>query len=630
VLWCTECQTSIAQAELDTKDLDSWFHYVTFDIEGTALEVATTRPELLFGVVCVFVNPDDDRYKHLLGKKVKVPLYDFEAPLLADDKVAPEKGSGAVMCATFGDATDVEWVEQHSLPYKKVVLADGRVAADVPFIAGLSVRAARKEIVRLLKEKDLLIRSEKITHVVSVHERCGTEVEIIPSRQWYIDVLSKKEELLAAGDRIDWHPAHMKNRYVTWVENLKWDWCISRQRYFGIPIPVWYCQACGETVFPSVERLPVNPMETPFEGICDCGGREFAPDKAVFDTWATSSITPQLNLYRGREFGIDKGFLPMSMRTQAHEIIRTWAFYTIVKSLYHTGDIPWKETMICGFVLAKPGEKISKSKNNAQLSPQELIRTYSADGIRYWAANARLGTDTFFDIQEMQDSSRRLMTKLWNSSKFVLSHLTDFAPEYQPARLLPVDRWIIARTHEAIQDAAKWLNEYEIGLARKVVDDLFWKDLCDNYIEIVKERLYQPDIHGVEERRSGQHALYYCLLNVLKMYAVYIPHETEYIYLKGFKEFAGTVSIHLTQWPQPVEVDREILAFGETLKGAVAEVRKYKSENSLSMKTELECVRVVGEERFRRWFEETEADFRACTRAQKVVYDLSGATGDFG
>lgn len=622
VLWCTECQTSIAQAELESTDIDSYFYYIPFSIGDMVLEIATTRPELLYGVVCVFVNPNDERYSSLVGKTVNVPLYDFEVPLLSDEKVSIEKGTGAVMCATFGDTTDVEWVSHHELPYKKVILTDGTIAEDVPYIAGLNLKSARKEIVRLLEEKRLLIKSEKLTHIVSIHERCGTEVEIIPSSQWYIDVLNKKSDLLAAGDKIDWHPVQMKNRYVDWVENLKWDWCISRQRYFGVPIPVWYCDQCGKPVFAKIEQLPVNPMESEYEGTCECGCTKFEPEKAVFDTWATSSISPMLNLDNARKFGIDDDFIPMSMRTQAHEIIRTWAFYTIVKSLYHTGNIPWKDTMICGFVLAKPGEKISKSKGNSKLSPQDLINIYSADVIRYWAANARLGTDMFFDQDEMQDASRRLITKLWNSSKFVLSHLTDFDPSYIPVHILPIDQWIIERTNEAIISTTKWLNEYEIGLARKVIDELFWKDLCDNYIEIVKERLYQPDIHGIEERKSAQYAIYYCLLNVLKMYAIYIPHETEYIYLKGFQDFVGTISIHCTEWEKPESVNSKIIEFGEIVKQAIADVRKYKSENNLSMRTEIETAFVAGATSHHEWLLETERDFVACTHAKNVVYEI--------
>lgn len=624
VLWCTECQTSIAQAELEAKDVDSFFHHINFTVGGRALEIATTRPELLYGVVCVFVNPEDERYRDLVGKMAKVPLYDFEVPILTDEKVGLDKGTGVVMCATFGDTTDVEWVEKYHLPYKKVILPYGKIDGDVPFIGGLRIKAARKEIVRLLEERGLLLKSDKISHPVSVHERCGTEVEIIPSRQWYIDVLNKKEELLAAGDKIQWHPAQMKSRYVNWVENLKWDWCISRQRYFGVPFPVWYCEECGKPHFAKIEDLPVNPLETPYEGVCECGCTRFRPESAVLDTWATSSISPLINRDKAEEYGIGDEFLPMSMRTQAHEIIRTWAFYTIVKSLYHTGEIPWKDTMICGFVLAKPGEKISKSKGNSKLTPQALIDECSADIIRYWAANTgRLGTDTYFDQKDMQDTSKRFITKLWNSSKFVLSHLTDFDPSYQPKVLLPIDRWIIEKTNAAVLEAGKWLNDYELGMARKAVDDLFWKDLCDNYIEIVKDRLYEPDTHGVEERKSAQYAIYYCLLNVLKLYAPYVPHVTEYIYLKGFRDFVGAPSIHLTRWAQPTGTDADLLAFGEEVKDLIFEMRKRKSEQNLSMKTELERLEIKGSAKFEAWYKESEGDILACSRAKSAVYALS-------
>ena len=622
VLWCTECQTSIAQAELESKEIDSSFNYIPFIGDAGTIEVATTRPELLYGVVCVFVNPEDERYKDFIGKTVRVPLYDFEVPVIGDDKAAIDKGTGAVMCATFGDTTDTEWVEQYGLPYKKVILSNGHIADNVPFIGGMYVKKARKEVIRLLEEKGLLLKTEPIKHMVAVHERCGTEVEIIPSRQWYIDVLTKKKELLEAGDKINWYPASMKTRYVNWVENLKWDWCISRQRYFGVPFPVWYCKKCGKPHLANLEDLPVNPIETPYSGTCECGCTEFVPETSVFDTWATSSITPLINRETARENGVDD-FMPMSMRTQAHEIIRTWAFYTIAKSLYHTGEIPWNDTMICGFVLAKPGEKISKSKGNAKMTPQGLIDEYSADFIRYWAASARLGTDTYFDQQEMVDASRRTITKLWNSSKFVLSHLKDFDKDYVPAKLLPIDRWMIEKTNKAVLDASKWLDQYEIGLARKIVDDLFWKDLCDNYIEIVKERLYQPDIHGEEERKSAQYAIYYTLLTILKMYAIYIPHETEYIYLKGFKDFEGAVSIHSLVWPQVDSVDEELLSFGEEVKTAVFEMRKYKTENNLSMKAEMDSLTITGAAAHKEWFEATEKDFIACSHAKEILYSLS-------
>ena len=623
VLWCVDCQTSIAQAELESKDIDSYFNYIPFMVGDRVVEIATTRPELLYGVVCVFVNPEDERYKDIIGKDIKVPLFNFNVKVLADEKVLMDKGTGAVMCATFGDTTDVEWYETYNLPYKKVILPNGKINDDVPYIAGMDIKSARLEIVRLLKENNLLLRSEKITHTVSVHDRCSTEVEVIPSKQWYIDVLNKKDELLKMGAKINWNPSQMLNRYNSWVENLKWDWCISRQRYFGVPFPVWYCKNCGKPHFAEEKDLPVNPLEQEYKGKCECGSGEFIPESAVLDTWATSSISPYINLNTAKSNGVDaKKFMPMSLRTQAHEIIRTWAFYTIVRSMYADNDIPWTDTMISGIVLAKPGEKISKSKSNAVLSPKELIERCSADYIRYGTANVKLGTDTFFDEQDVTDSAKRFINKLWNSSKFVLSHLKDFDKNYVPENLLPIDKWIIEKTNSVILEAKKYLDSYELGLARKVIDTLFWSDLCDNYIEIVKDRLYKPEVHGEKERKSAQFAIYYCIFNLLKMYSIYVPHITEYIYLKGFKDFENEKSIHLTLWENPSETDAEILNFGEEILSVVGEVRRYKTENGLSMKSEIENLNVKCSEKYLDLFKACEKDLRACTSAININYEI--------
>ncbi|MGE5558315.1 MAG: valine--tRNA ligase [Bacillota bacterium] len=616
VLWCTECQTSIAQAELETKDVETTFNYIPFMVGGQELIVATTRPELLFGCVCLFVNPGDDRFGSFIGQTATVPLYNFEIPILADDKVSLDKGTGVVMCATFGDSTDAEWFEQHRLPYRRVIMPDGTIDESVPFIGSMEVIAARNVIIRLLSKKGLLLKSERIAHPVAVHERCGREIEIIPSRQWYIDVLTDKEWFLKAADEINWYPAQMKNRYIAWVKNLKWDWCISRQRYFGVPFPVWYCRECGRAVFAEDKDLPVNPMERLPDEPCSCGCREFVPETAVFDTWATSSLTPQINARFGEDCDASAKLLPMSMRTQAHEIIRTWAFYTIVKSLYHTGNIPWKDIMICGFVLAKKGEKISKSKSNSEFSPPALIGKYSADVLRYWAANSRLGTDTFFSADELS-IGQRFITKLWNASKFSISHLEDVNFKVLP-NLLPVDRWVMERLRQTTNQAAKLLNKYEIGSARHEIDDFFWKDFCDYYLEIVKERLYRPDLHGVEQRRSGQYALYHCLLGILKLYAVYVPHITEYIYQEFFRQHENSDSLHTLIWDKPEIINDDLILFGEKLKEIIANTRKYKSENNLSMKSEIEQIVIYTEEKFMQMFKQTEKDIKACCGAKVI------------
>lgn len=622
VLWCTTCQTSIAQAELESADKETTFNYITFMVEGEELIVATTRPELLYGCVCLFINPKDERNKKYIGKNALVPLYDYEIPILLDEKVSLEKGTGIVMCATFGDTTDVEWYEQHKLPYRKVIESNGKISNDTPFIGGLKVLKAREEIIELLKNKKLLIKSEFITHTVSTHERCGKPIEIIPSKQWYIDILSERERYLKAADEINWYPASMKNKYITWVENLKWDWCISRQRFFGVPFPIWYCSKCGKSIFAKDEELPINPLESKYSSPCTCGSEEFTPETAVFDTWATSSLSPLINSKWDTENDLTDKLMPMGMRTQAHEIIRTWAFYTIVKSLFHTGRLPWKDIMICGFVLAKKGEKISKSKNNASISPKELIEKHSADALRYWAVGAKLGTDTMFSEEELK-ISKRFLTKLWNAANFCIMQLEDF-DRVKPYEILPIDEWIIERVKGLEETVTENLKQYEIGIAKHEIDEFFWNDFCDNYLEIIKDRLYKPELHGIKEKLSGQYALYSVLLEILKLYAIYVPHITEEIYQSYYKEFEKSISIHKIQWNMKSEVrNEEILEFGENIKKIIGEVRRYKSERNLSLKEKVDILKINITKSQSIYLQKTLKDIKACTWADEIELNFS-------
>lgn len=620
VLWCTECQTSIAQAELETKEIETTFNYLKFYVGDEYLQVATTRPELLYGCVCLFINPEDTRFNNYIGKRAKVPLYGFEIPIYSDSRVDISKGTGIVMCATFGDTTDVKWYEEYKLPYKRVIMPDGRISKEVPYIGGLKVKAARKEIIELLDKDNSLIGQEKLNHMVGIHERCGTDIEIIPSKQWYIDILSEKDTFIKMGNEIKWHPEYMKERYIKWVENLKWDWCISRQRYFGVPFPLWYCKDCGKPIFPDEEELPVDPRVSKPSHLCQCGCNEFIPEEAVFDTWATSSVTPEINARYNLKGDRSSQILPMSLRAQAHDIIRTWAFYTIVKSYYHMEEIPWKDIMISGFVMAKKGEKISKSKNNGSNEPMNLIRVHSADAIRYWAANSKLGTDTFLNEEDLK-LSKRFINKLWNSSKFAVMHLQDFNKE-DSVNLMPVDRWIINRVKETVALTRSDLNNYEIGSARHKIDDLFWKDFCDYYLEIVKDRLYKPEVHGVEARKSAQYALYYAMLNILKLYAIYVPHITDYIYQEFFRNYEGYVSIHSTLWEKDEEVDKLSLEFGEELKELIGSIRKYKSESGLSMKDEISSVSIKSSKDLMEFYKASEKDIKACCSAIDILYEL--------
>ena len=651
VLWCTTCQTSIAQAELESTEMKSTFNNLRFLVGDEELIVATTRPELLYGCVCLFVHPHDQRYQKYIGRTAMVPLYQFELPIYAEETVNMTKGTGVVMCATYGDTTDVEWCEKYQFSYKKVITAEGRMKEDVPLVGGLKVLKARERILELLQASGDLVCQEAITHAVSVHERCGKEIEIIPSRQWYIDVLSEKDRYIKAADEIEWYPKSMKNRYLIWVQNLKWDWCISRQRYFGVPFPVWYCKSCGESMFADDSMLPVNPLESQPTRACSCGRQEFLPESAVFDTWATSSVTPLIHA-KYKEDGMREEFLPMTMRSQAHEIIRTWAFYTIVKSLYHTGQIPWKNIMISGFVLAKKGEKISKSKNNTKISPMQLIQTHSADALRYWCANANLGTDTFFSEDDLK-VSKRFLTKLWNAAKFSIGHLADFTMEakeewdheycmvkegsldFYSSKFLPYDLYLLKKIEEVTFQAHLYLKEYEIGQARKCMDDFFWKDYCDYYIEIVKERLYQPEKHGIRERASAQYTVYQALLAILKLYSIYVPHITECIYQQFYKTFEKTISIHNTTWEYGLEgtvpdcmkkdefhekKEQRFMDFGKHFNEIISQVRKYKTEHAMSMKDVLKEVKVDCRREEMSLFHRSKLDLIGCTKTEEISF----------
>ena len=615
VLYCTHCQTSIAQAELESKDLASDFNHLRFPVGDDFLNIATTRPELLNSCQAIFIHPEDKINGHMIGKKATLPLYNREVPILSNKDVDKDKGTGAVMFCSFGDSQDLEWFKAYDFPYIRTINSDGFVDESVDFIGGLHVKKARRVILEILKENDFLIKSQAINHSVSVHERCGHEVEIIPSQQWYIDILSSKEDLIELADQINWYPSHMKSRYLSWVENLKWNWCISRQRYFGVPFPLWYCQACGEVMLARDQDLPVNPQESQPKAPCTCGSTSFLPETAILDTWATSSVSPLINSKWGEADDMTDQLLPMGMRTQAHEIIRTWAFYTIAKTYFHLNMIPWKDIMICGFVLARKGEKISKSKKNSNLEPKQLIESHSADAIRYWAASAKLGTDTTFSEEDLK-ISKRFITKLWNASKFSIMHLEDYKPSPHDF-ILPQDQWIMERLYETTSQARKYLDHYEIGLARNIMDDFFWKDFCDHYLELVKDRLYKPEIHGQKERRSAQYALYQTLLNILKLYSIFTPFITEKIYKSFFEKFEGLNSISKHTWskesPRATFID-----LGDNLKTTLSRTRKYKTEKSLSMKTELEFLTLKVPENQHLNIQACLKDLKASTHAKTI------------
>jgi len=572
-LWCCECQTAIAQAELEDKEEKSLFSTIKFSYNGKNLLVATTRPELLGACVAVFVHPSDKRYKNLVGKKVKVPLFNFEVPVIADESANPEKGTGALMICSYGDRFDVDAINRHKLKPRIILDKNGRLT--IPPYQGLKVKEARKKILEDLKNKNLITEQKEILHVVNVHDKCGTPIEFIQTEQWFIKILDKKKKFIEQGNKIKWHPEFMHKRYDNWVKGLEWDWGISRERHFGVPIPVWECKKCNKIILPSEKELPVDPLNANKK--CPECNENAEPEKKVLDTWATSSLTPQI----ASSLVNNKIKIPFSLRPQAHDIIRTWAFYTIVKSYLHENKIPWNEIMISGNV-SLHGEKMSKSKGNV-INPQDVLEKYGADALRFWAASSKLGED--FDYQEKDlVTGKKFINKLINASKFIFMNLGNYSPK--KINLEEIDKLFLSQLNRLIKSCTESFENYEYNKARAEIENFFWNYFCGNYLEIIKSRVYNGT---KQEKESAFFVLYNSLLTIAKLIAPIMPFITEEIYQNYFKKIEKDNSIHVSKWPEKMKVqenknDKEIF---DMILEFNSNVWKEKKEKSISLREEI-------------------------------------------
>ena len=569
-LWCPDCQTSVAQAELEDKELPSLFSTLKFKCNSKDLLIATTRPELLPACVAVFVNPKDTRYKNLVGKKAKVPLFNHEVPILEDESAQIDKGTGVLMICSYGDKYDAEAINRHKLTPKIILNQDGTL--NISEYKGLKVKDARKKILEELKSANLITEQKSISHIVNVHDKCGTEIEILPTKQWFIRLLDKKKKLIEQGKKVKWYPEFMFKRYENWVNGLEWDWSISRERHFGIPIPVWECPKCNEIILPTEKELPIDPLET--EKKCPKCKTIAKGEEKVLDTWATSSLSPQI----ASSLVDNKVKIPFSLRPQGHDIIRTWAFYTITKSFLHEKEIPWKDIIVSGYVTLG-GEKMSKSKGNV-IEPREVLEKYSSDALRFWAASAKLGED--FDYQEKDlVTGKKFETKLWNASNFVFMNLTDYKNN-KPKKLEKIDELFLNKLNELVKSTTLAFENYEYAKAKLETEKFFWSMLCDNYLEIVKKRVYE----NKGNKESAQYTLYISLLTILKLIAPIMPFITEELYQTHYKKQEKDKSIHISSWPEyntKISKSDELDTFIEIL----TKIRQEKSNAKKSMKSEI-------------------------------------------
>jgi valyl-tRNA synthetase len=643
-LWDVDMRTSVAQAELADRELPGAYHKLVFTgPDGSPLLVDTTRPELLPACVAVVAHPDDERYQPLFGQQATTPLFGVSVPIVAHELADPEKGTGIAMICTFGDTTDVTWWRELSLPVRAIVRRDGRLRpvtwgddgwsttdpagaqAAYDELAGKTVKQAQARIVELLTDASLIDGEIRpITHAVKFWENGSRPLEIVTSQQWFIRY-PPKDEMLARGNELAWWPDFMRVRFENWVNGLIGDWNITRQRFFGVPFPVWYpIDADGVTDFLSPiladeASLPVDPTTDVPAGFTEDQRNQpggFAADPDVMDTWATSSLSPQIVCGWEDDPDLFERTFPMDLRPQAHEIIRTWLFSSVVRSHYEHDSLPWANAAISGFIVDPDRKKLSKSAGNMPDDPVALLERHGADAVRYWSANGRPGMDMAFDEGQMK-IGRRLAIKLLNASKFALG--TGATAGADPAAVTEaLDRAMLGRLAALVDDATGAFDRFDYARALERTEAHFWS-FCDDYLELVKNRAYGDG----PQAASGQAALSLALETLLKLFAPFLPYVTEEVW-----SWWQEGSIHRSSWPEadPLrtaagDADPLVLAVAADV---LTEVRRAKSEAKRSMRTEVERLAVTDTAERLTALEQAAGDVQAAG----VVSELVTRVGD--
>jgi valyl-tRNA synthetase len=619
VMWCTKCGTALANAEVGHVATKGKLWHLRFNVvgeEGKHVVIATTRPELMFACIGVFVHPDDDRYYGLPGKKVLIPYVNREVQVMSDERVDRAFGTGTVYVCTYGDDMDVAWQKEYNLPVHIAIDENGRMADICGKYKGMTLKQCLAALLADLEKDGYLVKTEDYEHNVLCHtERasCMNPIEFLPMEQWFIKLKEYVDEIRDAIKGYKWHPDFIKVRMEDWINALDWDWVASRQRVYGTPVPFWHCEKCNGIVPATEAQLPVDTMlDKPSSNRCSkCGGKVVGtPDTC--DCWVDSSVTPlKISRWRERDDYFKKAY-PASLRPQGYEIIRTWAFYTTYRCNALTGTPPFKDLVINGMVAGPDGRKMSKSYGN-MVEPEAVLNKEGSDAVRQWALSASLAEDYPFTQKELVHAFK-FQKKYWNASQFASIHLEKLssAPKAKPTRF--ADKWILNKLDKLIGDATASLDRYEFSQALTPIRTFFWHYFCDNYLEMAKDRLYNaPPV----EKLAAQSTLYRVLHDSTLLLAPFIPHVTEEVHETFLKRFTALRSVHLSAWPHADGgYDEALDALGEKVIEVIAAVRKFKSENQLPLNSEIAKVSVYGAD-----LKDAADDLRETLKAKEISFE---------
>jgi len=593
VNWCPRCETAIAFAEVEYHENETYLNYLEFPAQDgeKGVLIATTRPELLSACVAVVVHPEDERYRDLAGKRLEVPLFGRSIEVITDTEVDPEFGTGAVMICTFGDKTDVLWVNKYDLDIIEAIDEQGTMLEVSGDYCGLKIEECKGKIIEDLKREGYLKKQENVDQNVGLCWRCKAPIEILVKNQWFVAVKDLIEDVKLTTDEIKWTPEYMETRLLNWTGSMDWDWCISRQRIFATPVPVWYCSECGKVHVATPEMLPVDPTRDKPEGKCECGNNEFIGETDVLDTWMDSSISPlSITGWPDENY---HNYYPTALRPQGHDIIRTWAFYTILRCKALTDKRPFDEIVVNGMVFGEDGHKMSKSRGNV-ISTEDVLENYGADALRLWAANSVPGSDVPFAWKDVK-YGYKFLRKFWNAFRFINMHIEGFESSKTPSQmemiLKPLDKWILSKLNRITMEIGDSLASYNFANAVNRIQSFIWHDFCDEYIEAVKYRLYNDSEELAESKEAAQFTLQTVILTALKLLAPLTPHFADEIY--GYMQ-GQDLSIHKTSWPEINEslINENAEETGNIGVELIGEIRRFKSSSKISLNSPIKSINI--------------------------------------